>query len=320
MNRPKTMWTQANERQVELRRNVAASASKADHAITPETVKQGVAAASSGAHSAAAAATKHMESASHDARDAMIQGALEVGDKQVDKMLQMANLKLKAKACGERGMPHMVQRFADASVDSIWPDLARELKDAMMDTVVPLKQREPSKPPPCCALPLHPYLHLRAFILYHYLPFDKTIWESLRNPYWVLLTAVTMIPTFAIRTCFFAVVLVLLVFPSSELDEYQLVNFILQFKGFQFISGGIVMMMQGALRLFYYTTFASDNENDNVDDDGYGDNSALARGAPGVREGWLLQVVDILGSAVLVWLAALLLPCSYRKAMLGGYA
>ena len=41
---------------------------------------------------------------------------------------------------------------------------------------------------------------VRAFILFHFIPFDKNIWGMLRDPGWIFLTLVTMIPYFAART------------------------------------------------------------------------------------------------------------------------
>jgi len=58
---------------------------------------------------------------------------------------------------------------------------------------------------PCLASPLflqnisesNLYMHLptrSAFLLYHWMPFDKSIYGKLRDPFWWLLKLVTLIP------------------------------------------------------------------------------------------------------------------------------
>ena len=72
----------------------------------------------------------------------------------------------------------------------------------------------------------------RAFLLYHTLPFDNTIWGRLRSLQSVLTIAAAAFPSWRSRTLFYFALLSCL---SVELDEYQLTNFILMINGAKFI-------------------------------------------------------------------------------------
>ena len=99
-----------------------------------------------------------------------------------------------------------------------------------------------------------------------------------------------------------------------ELDEFQLVRYILAYKGTQFISGGIILAIKGGLSYFVLTTFVADDGDDATTSSS---SSSSMRGtveaeAPGVQETLPLEAGDFLSSVLLTWIAAALLPCSLR--------
>jgi len=101
------------------------------------------------------------------------------------------------------------------------------------------------------------------------------------------------------RVIFFAVLLIM-VAAGCPADEYQLVQYILAFKGTQFISSGVAMACVAAIK--YYLCVHPGGEH-TCDVDG-----------PGANQDVPTSAVDFLGSCILTWIAFLLLPCSQRSA------
>eukprot|EP00932_Pfiesteria_piscicida_P004222 SRR837773.14123.p1 GENE.SRR837773.14123~~SRR837773.14123.p1 ORF type:complete len:254 (-),score=65.63 SRR837773.14123:97-858(-) len=109
------------------------------------------------------------------------------------------------------------------------------------------------------------------------------------------MTAVTMLPIFGIRVCFFSMILAFLLYPGPP-DEYQLINFILIFKGTQFFTTGVLLGYFGAMQ-YYLCYLLADNLRDCIDEHG-----------PGATD-WLAGLLfDTFGSCILVWIAFLALP------------
>lgn len=64
-------------------------------------------------------------------------------------------------------------------------------------------------------------LRLRAWVLYHLSPCDKSVWACMRNPHWWLLNAVGLIP--GVNHLWW----LLLLAWKDKRDEYQLCDFII---------------------------------------------------------------------------------------------
>ena len=135
----------------------------------------------------------------------------------------------------------------------------------------------------------------RAKLLYHYLPFDSSIFGQIKDPLFWILTAISVTPMYGIRVAFFALVLLCIV-AGAPPDEYQTVCFILMFKGAQFLSSGVFM---ACLAAFEYYMCVKPGGTHTCDTEG-----------PGVSQGLATSSVDFVGSCALVWLAFLLLPCT----------
>mmetsp|Transcript_76875 Transcript_76875/g.235309 ORF Transcript_76875/g.235309 Transcript_76875/m.235309 type:complete len:404 (-) Transcript_76875:35-1246(-) len=139
----------------------------------------------------------------------------------------------------------------------------------------------------------------RARILVHFLPFDRSVFGMMKDPMWWLFTAVSLVPLYGIRVVFFAVLLALIL-AGSPPDEYQLVSYIIGFKGSQFVSSGIIQACVAAVK--YYLCVHPGGTH-TCDVDGPGANQDLGSG-----------LVDFMGSIVLTWVAFLWLPYSSRSA------
>jgi len=157
------------------------------------------------------------------------------------------------------------------------------------------------RPHPCS------YQGLRSFILYHFLPYDKSMFGTLEDPVYIFFFILSMMPD--IRVIFYLVVLFLFVVPGPP-DEFQLVQFIMMFKGTQFISGGVAMMACGGTQYFWCITDVSIKDTGGKEYHGH----TCDTDGPGSSQPVLVGVLDIIGSCVLVWTAFRLLDISVNGA------
>merc|ERR1712178_531330 len=104
---------------------------------------------------------------------------------------------------------------------------------------------------------------------------------------------------YGVRVAFFTVILIFMLL-GCPADEYQLVQYILAFKGTQFISSGVAMACLTAVK--YYLCVHPDGVH-TCDKDG-----------PGVNIDVFSSMSDFIGCCVLCWIVFLLLPTAQRSA------
>ena len=135
-------------------------------------------------------------------------------------------------------MCECVKNMVDDMVDVIWPDIEDEIMfNLRLNMSQPVLEEYP-KPVYswwCCCCQ-----NFRACFRYNYYPVDKSIWGQFRNFwYWVILL-IQMIPFFAVQPLFKLFIWIMI----DKSDEYQLIQFILDFKTLMFFTlggiGGIV--------------------------------------------------------------------------------
>ena len=85
-------------------------------------------------------------------------------------------------------------------------------------------------------------LDFRAWYLYNELPYDKSFWGKLRSPGWWLILTTKLYSGWGIQAFLYAMRLLML----DRTDEWQLFEYISNFKGIQFLSG-VIAMFQGVL-------------------------------------------------------------------------
>lgn len=183
-------------------------------------------------------------------------------------------------------------------IDLFWDDLTLYIESVVFDAKEQLLNRaadhkvlaEMGSEPMCCTP-----VWLRAKLLYTYLPFDISVFGQIKGPLFLFLTLLSITPMFGIRVAFFTVILLCIV-SGRPPDEYQLVTFILTFKGAQFLSSGVFMACVAAVK--YYLCVKP------------GGHHTCDTEGPGVSQDLVTSSVDFFGSYVLVWIAFLLLPCS----------
>mmetsp|Transcript_30383 Transcript_30383/g.55228 ORF Transcript_30383/g.55228 Transcript_30383/m.55228 type:complete len:479 (-) Transcript_30383:96-1532(-) len=188
-------------------------------------------------------------------------------------------------------MPRCVSRGKDRLVMSIWPDIREEI---MWEVAVMLDGTDKDKEVDnrkgvCC---------LRAFLRYHLQPYDHGIWGQMRDPWFWVLRAIALVPVYAVSPAFFLFVFIII----DKKDEYQLIAFILGFKGTQFLSQGVIKSITGFVQFMMCVTAPAKKGEHHCEDTGPGTKGDL----PTIAAGFVLQVV-------LVWIAFWLLRCSVEN-------
>lgn len=222
---------------------------------------------------------------------------LETAGPVLKRTLQDIGDVVKASVTSDPDMWRCVRPLMHTAMSEVWTDIQMEIESRIKDAVLD-QQEVPALYPEargclCCV-----FLWLRSWVLFHYLPYNRSIYGKLNDPVYVLMTLSTMLPVFGIRVFFFSAILLMLLFPGPP-DEYQLINFILIFKGTQFFTVGVAMMFIGAMR--YYACYLFDD----------GDlRRCIDVNGPGSSDWLSSEIFDYIGSIVLVWIAFLALPLS----------
>ena len=83
---------------------------------------------------------------------------------------------------------------------------------------------------------------VHAWVLYNELPYDKSFWGKLRSPGWWVILITKLYSGWGIQAILYGLRLSML----DRTDEWQLFEYISNFKGIQFLSG-VIAMFQGVL-------------------------------------------------------------------------
>lgn len=188
-------------------------------------------------------------------------------------------------------MPRCVSQGKDKAVDIAWPDIRMELMwefAVLLDGEKPEHAADEREGVDC----------VRAFFRWHIYPYNKSLWGKLRDPVWVTFTLVSLIPLSGLCSVIFLLIFIII----DKTDAYQLSSFVLQFKGTQFITQGIIRAITGFFLFLSCVTAGGDDAEHSCEDSGPG-TDALFEAAVG---GYFLQVL-------LVWVSFILLCFSKDK-------
>lgn len=86
----------------------------------------------------------------------------------------------------------------------------------------------------------------RGWLVYHWQPFDLSIWGKLRSPGWWLLQLIAAVPLYTAQVAFHFIMFMLM----DKGDEFQLCRLVVQFKGLQFVALGVVSATIGYVQYF----------------------------------------------------------------------
>jgi len=142
------------------------------------------------------------------------------------------------------------------------------------------------------------WYRVRAFVLHHYLPHNRSIFGKVQDPVYSTLFLLTMLPVPGLRMLIFSCVLAMLSFPGPS-DEHQLLNYVVLFKTTQFLSSGFALLGVGSFAYFICYTVRKD--------DVAGCADQLLHSNP-----LWLELVDYLGNVFLPWCALVKLQWSRK--------
>jgi hypothetical protein len=128
-------------------------------------------------------------------------------------------------------------------------------------------------------------------------PHDRSIWAQLKTWSWWLQQLPNMVPVLGIQQFWWMLIFIL----HDRRDEYMLVRFIINFKGWQCFTVGLLGMVSGSVQYLVCSL---------------GDSCEQAY--PGSFLFFALSLAAFLLQMVLVWVAFLLLPCSVKLGVRSG--
>ena len=138
---------------------------------------------------------------------------------------------------------------------------------------------------------------MRGWILYHWCPYDHAIGYQMVDPVYITIKLLALIPFFGTQALIYGCLFML----HDKRDDYQMVKFILDFKGMQAITLGIAGTLLGG----YQYAYCANNHPPNCQ----------IRG-PGAGRFFYTSLLGWLGCAALVWAAFAMLTC--KKCRKGG--
>jgi hypothetical protein len=139
-------------------------------------------------------------------------------------------------------------------VDNFWPDIEDHiLWEFRLSMNQPVLEESPKKPYSCLCLP---FGRFRDCFRYNYDPVDRRIWGQFKNVWYWLILLISSFPFYAVQP-FFKLFVWLMIDKS---DEFQLVQFILNFKTLQFFTLGCIGSIAGFVGYFGCISFSFDGD------------------------------------------------------------
>ena len=214
-------------------------------------------------------------------------------DQGLDKLLP--KIKNSAK---DPYMPMVLQNAVDNIIDAIWFDLKEEIIEiAVCKFRPPIQTSILTKNTTCCGLV--------RYLRYSLYPYDKSTWQSFRNPIFVLFRVICLIPFPGVLQLMWFMVLLII----DKGDEFQLLQYIISFKGMQFLTLGVIKSIIGFTILFMCST-----REDDITVSGL-----TIQRQDSCEDAWTISRIDSFGLAflmlqvVIVWVAFSFIPSSKQK-------
>mmetsp|Transcript_56847 Transcript_56847/g.132935 ORF Transcript_56847/g.132935 Transcript_56847/m.132935 type:complete len:432 (+) Transcript_56847:51-1346(+) len=128
-------------------------------------------------------------------------------------------------------MPKRAKEVKDAGIDIAWPTVQDEILLEMEETlgIIDEDHHVDSLSARCCFV---------AFVRYHLYPYNRGIWGVSQDPLWLLCVLIAVLPLFSATHYMFFLIWLLI----DKTDEFQLLFYIVQVRGFTFVSNGILQV------------------------------------------------------------------------------
>ena len=198
-----------------------------------------------------------------------VEAAVDVGKRRAVNVVEAVLGETKQKLCDDlttdRDMPASVRKVFQSVVGVYFSEVQQEVLDELARRLKTLsysekkrKRRKRDKQSLLLQIGISTWyeyftlkyvrklvLDFRAWYLYNELPYDKSFFGKLRSPGWWLILTTKLYSGWGIQAFMYAMRLIML----DRTDEWQLFEYISNFKGIQFLSG-VIAMFQGVLMYF----------------------------------------------------------------------
>ena len=252
-------------------------------------------------------------------------------DAKADAVLE-STLEKALDRIGDSGRDTLIRAYAPtrfsnmllAAWEHSWNEIADELKETAMTTLGNAEGKKlyrahriagwagPLSLWPGSGRCPRPLSYLRAKLLYLHAPADSNFFEKVWEPFFWIILLLKLDP--AGLTPGSSVLIQLLVFFCiDKRDEYQLSSYILQFKGFQFVSATISITLVGARAFLLYLAASRTQHGASLggvltESDFW---SGLVADAPGQDLGFTFEISLLPVRLLLLYTCTLLLACGY---------
>eukprot|EP00927_Polykrikos_kofoidii_P060222 TRINITY_DN55267_c0_g1_i1.p1 TRINITY_DN55267_c0_g1~~TRINITY_DN55267_c0_g1_i1.p1 ORF type:complete len:932 (+),score=122.02 TRINITY_DN55267_c0_g1_i1:78-2873(+) len=222
------------------------------------------------------------------AKDELLEFIVEKSAKWRHQMLEKMGVTFKEMMLCDPDMWPWLRRSLSTICDSTWADIASEIERNIQLTLAKQQVDAEKKGPSSSICLLSYWLKFRAFFLHHYLPHDKSIFGKLKDPVYLFITLLTILPINGVRVMILILLHFMLVFPDGP-DEFQLVGFITLVKGTQFLTSGFITLTRGTLAYFLCYSMYKEDLLQCMDKSFPSNQSAVG------------QILDYVGACALVW-------------------
>jgi len=219
---------------------------------------------------------------------------------QISNVVNLVGSKMKEDLHDPK-MPHALERGIDVGIDLALDEFKFYLKREIMNAVAIQEKFNFDREDEKVKVNWRLFSKFRAWYLYTWAPFDLSFWDKFYDPWQKLMFVIPLIPYGGANNVFYA----FHYFMIDKTDGFQLVDFILGLKAYNFIVNAIMMMFIG-------TGFLSECALIGFDDCHISDNAGLH----GAGFGFVLGY----GMLVLGWfLGFMAMAGIYRSHLKGEY-
>lgn len=206
---------------------------------------------------------------------------------------------VKVNATWDPDMPQRVTNYINDLVETLFDEIEEEIDHNVEVSFLNRKGSQDEEIKSGGYRVCQAYLWVRAFFLYHFLPYDKSFFGKGKDPVFIVFFVFLCVPVHGLRVSFFLLIYVFLMWPSPP-NDFQLINFILQFKGTQFVSTGFNSLIKGAI--IYFRCYALQGDI----------GSCINASGPGASQHLVPLMIDYFGGILLAWIAFFSLGRSTR--------
>jgi len=227
-------------------------------------------------------------------------------ENRLEGLLDGQLLKLVQRSAIDPLMPRFIQQLVKDVIAGVWPDVKEEVLHAFHKAILKYEPiPEGTSPRPCPNI----FRAAIASFLYHTYPYNRSIWWQVRQWSWWMWMVVAIFPLYGVQAAYFVCVFLLI----DKKDEYQLVRFILSFKGLQFVTLGLMNCVIGAALYFQCVSVEYVGPITSMGSHSY--LHTCDKAGPAALPGFYTDMILFAVQSITIWVAMALLPSSQKKGL-----